>query len=375
MKIALIEPRASYFIAGSERVSLKHAEHLADLGHEVVLYTSDVPSLRETFFFKELSLKRIEGLSIKKFDVSKRLPGIYDIKPDSKHIRWVAESIAFSEVIREDLSSSAPDIILTYYMPDCLFKPQEIPNIVYILGTPSVEIPAYSSFMQFCDAAISISSIVQKNWKDILSNIKQSYKLPTGVDYPVPITQKILPKAQFNLVFAGRLIERKGVMTLMESFPLILSKRDDVHLWIVGDGELRDELEKKASSLGVKDHITFTGLVSNPSDYFKMADICLFPSHRGDGLMGTVLEAMAAGRPIIATTDNGNEDVMVHMKSGFLVRPYDQAQIAEAALKLLSDENLRHLLGKNAEMYIEKNISWKKHAVNLAKIFEKVIRA
>ncbi len=374
MKIAIIQPRTPYHVAGSEKVSLKHAEFLSKLGHQIDYYTSIPKNKDETFLFKEFIIKNLPGINILRFDISKSIPNLYGTEPDTEHIRWVTESIAFNEKIHDELKKNKPDIILSYYLPDSIFKPSGIPNIIYLSGYPSQPILWYKSFIKFCDATISISSNVADKWASEIKEVKLNYILGTGVDYPLPVLNKIEPKVKYNLVYAGRLIERKGVLTLLEAYKKISDENNDIHLWILGDGELKQIMEEKIMGYNLQDKITMTGLVSNPYDYFTMADICVFPSHKGDGLMGTVLESMAAGKPVITTTHNGNEDVITNGDSGILIEPENVEELVNAIKIILTDEQKRIAMGKKAQNFIEENVAWEKKIKKLVNIFTGILK-
>ncbi|HEU0080460.1 MAG TPA: glycosyltransferase family 4 protein [Candidatus Paceibacterota bacterium] len=372
MRIAIVQPRTSYHIAGSEKVSLKHAEYLSRMGHVVDLYTSISARLNESFLFREFTEKALENVNILRFDISNSILGLYEQKPDIDHVRWTIESLAFDEKIHEALILNRPDIILSYYLPDCLFKPIGIPNVLYISGYSSEHIPLYRSFIRFCSATISISSVVSEKWSAYIKDIHLRYLLGTGVDYPLVIQNTIPPKAGCNLVFAGRLIERKGIITLIHAFKEILAEQDNVHLWILGDGELKQHIEQKIRDFGITEKVSVIGLVSNPYDYFSMADICVFPSHQGDGLMGTVLESMSAGKPVITTINNGNEDVIIHGENGILIKPADILDLKKAVLDLISDDEKRMKLGARAKEFIAKHVAWEKNAKKLSDILSEI---
>lgn len=374
MKIAIIQPRTSYYIAGSEKVSLKHTEFLSKMGHIVDFYTSKSKSLEESFLFKEFLNKKLNNVNIIRFDISESFPNIYKIKPGQDHIRWVTESIAFDEKIFDKLKKNKPDVILSYYLPDCLFKPLDIPNIVYLSGYPSQPITWYKSFIEFCYATISISSIVSQKWADEIQNVPLNYILSTGVDYPLSVQTIIKTKEKYNLVYAGRLIERKGVLTLVDAFKQIIKTNNDIHLWILGDGELKNILKTKIDKLNLSKNITMTGLVKNPYDYFTMADICIFPSHKGDGLMGTVLESMSAGKPVITTTNNGNEDVIIDGQNGIIIDPENIEAIVASILDLINSDYKRETMGKKAQEFIIKNITWDKNCKKLSEILTDVVQ-
>lgn len=372
MRIAIIQPRTPYHVAGSEKVSLKHAEYLSKLGHKIDFYTSIPKGLEETFLFKEFIGRKLENVNILRFDISNSIPGLYEQKPDTNHVRWVTESIAFDEKIFETLTRDNPDIILSYYLPDSLFKPVGIPNVIYLSGYPSKPVPWYKSFIKFCSATISISSIVSERWSECLTGTSLKYSLGTGVDYPLVIRDKIQPKAKYNLVFAGRLIERKGVMTLVDAFKQVTVEFDNVHLWILGDGELMEIINNKIKEFDLREKVSVVGLVNNPYDYFSMADICVFPSHQGDGLMGTVLESMAAGKPVITTINNGNEDVIENGENGILINPNDVLSLKQALVDLIVDSDKRKRLGENAEKFIAEYVAWEKNANKLSDILTEI---
>ncbi|MBA3788993.1 glycosyltransferase family 4 protein [Patescibacteria group bacterium] len=368
MRIAIVQPRTPYHVAGSEKVSLKHAEHLSKIGHNIDFYTSIPKGLDETFLFRDFIAKNLKNVNILRFDVSESVPGLYGNKPDTEHVRWVTESLAFDEKIFESLKQSRPDIILSYYLPDSLFKPVGIPNVLYLSGYPSKPVPWYKSFIKFCSATVSISSIVSEKWSEELEGVPLKYSLGTGVDYPLVTHEVIEPKAKYNLVFAGRLIERKGIITLLDAFAQILKFNNDIHLWILGDGELRKEVEKKIDNFKIDKSVSVVGLVQNPYDYFNMADICIFPSHQGDGLMGTVLESMAAGKPVITTINNGNEDVITNGVNGVLIEPQSSVAIVNAVTHLIENNEARLSMGKKAQEFIANNVAWEKNAQKLSDI-------
>ncbi len=372
MKIAIIQPRTIYHVAGSEKVSLKHAEYLSKLGHIVDFYTSIPHGLKETFLFKEFIEKGLENVNMLRFDISNLVPGLYDQKPDKDHVRWVTESLAFSKKIFEALDRNKPDIILSYYLPDSLFKPVGIPNVLYISGYPSKPIPWYKAFIKFCSATISISSVVSEKWSEYLTDVPLKYSLGTGVDYPLVTHKKIQPKARYNLVFAGRLIKRKGVMTLIDAFKQVIAEYSDIHLWILGDGELRQVIEDEVKKSGIVEKTSLVGLVDNPYDYLVMADICIFPSHQGDGLMGTVLESMAARKPIITTINNGNEDVIKNGENGILIRPNNISDLKKSIINLIGDTNARTRLGENAEKFIAEHVAWEKNSKKPSNILNEI---
>lgn len=370
MKIAIIQPRTSYFLSGSEKISIKHSQHLSKLGYEIDLHTTGFAGMQETQLFKDFINSKAGNINVFKYDVSDLEPGIYDIEPDREHDRWKKESVAFGKVISKDLENNKPDIVFSYYLPDSLYKPEDVPNVVYLAGTPSSPVPEYKEYIKDCKT-IAISSTVASNWSRMIKGFKSGYILGTGVDYPISFNP-VEVRYENNIVFAGRLIERKGVMSLLEAFKQALFDLKDTHLWILGDGELKDDVHQKIIDLNLVGKVTVTGLVNNPCDYFSMATVCVFPSHQGDGLMGTVLESMAMGNTIIATTDNGNEDVIKNEENGILIAPKNVKALSGAIVRVVKDKDLQIKLGTNAQKFIEENVAWDKNIVKLSEILEEI---
>src|SRR3989344_4620207 len=139
------------------------------------------------------------------------------------------------------------------------------------------------------------------------------------------------------------------------------------------DGELIENTKDRIREYQLSDYITMTGVVKNPYDYFRMADVCIFPSHIGDGLMGVVLESMASGKPVITTTENGNEDVIKNGINGILVAPNNIDMLVYEINRLLGDDLLRTRLGENAEKFISENMTWEKNCKKLADILQEVV--
>jgi glycosyltransferase involved in cell wall biosynthesis len=115
-------------------------------------------------------------------------------------------------------------------------------------------------------------------------------------------------------------------------------------LWIAGQGPARPALEKLARELRLEDRVRFLGQRSDVADLLSACDVFILPS-RHEGLGVAALEAMAAGRPIVATRVGGLAEAVVHERTGLLVPPEDPAALATALARLLRDPALRARLG------------------------------
>ncbi len=153
-----------------------------------------------------------------------------------------------------------------------------------------------------------------------------------------------------ELITVGRLSAQKNQKLLIDAFGTVAQKREDVRLTIVGTGELEQQLKAQAQTLGLAAKIRFTGVVENPQDYLATADIFVLSSNY-EGLPLAVLEAMAAGLPIVSTDVGGVKDIVTD--NGILVPPGDQNALAKALSQLIEDSALRERLGTKSLEYAQ----------------------
>jgi len=230
----------------------------------------------------------------------------------------------------------------------------------------------YKSFLNQVDSVISISNLVEQKWREQIKDVPNKYVLGTGVVYPVKV-HNISHKHKYNIVFAGRLIKRKGIMTLLEAFSLVSFMDSSVHLWILGDGPQKNEIIEYIHKFKLEKQITLCGTVTNPTDYFGFADVSVFPSYEKDGLMGVVLEAMSVGSPIITTIGSGSEDVIESGVNGYLVEPKSVNGLFNILSVLIYDENKKKLVGELAKKEVAEKLNWDIRIKLLDDIFQDVI--
>jgi len=143
----------------------------------------------------------------------------------------------------------------------------------------------------------------------------------------------------------GRLVVQKGHRELLQAFAEIVAERgESVALVIFGDGPMRAELEERCRELALEDRVSFAGFESEVARLLPAVDAVVFSSHH-EGLPVALLEAMAAGRPILATDLPSLRDAL---GDGLIVPPRDVARLAEALGRLADDRALRAGLGDEA---------------------------
>jgi glycosyltransferase involved in cell wall biosynthesis len=152
------------------------------------------------------------------------------------------------------------------------------------------------------------------------------------------------PSSGPQVVAVGQLEAVKGHRFLIEAWPTVRRAHPDACLVLVGEGSARRALGEQARSLGVADAVDFAGFRSPADAFIAGGDVLVQPSLT-EGLPNAVLEAMVAGRPVIASRVGGVPELVVDGETGLLVPPADPDALARAIIALLDDPDLRARLG------------------------------
>jgi glycosyltransferase involved in cell wall biosynthesis len=154
-----------------------------------------------------------------------------------------------------------------------------------------------------------------------------------------------LPLSARLVAVFSRLNRMKGVQYFLDAAIILAKRFPDVCFLVVGDGGSKKELEAHACRLGLGQRVVFTGFRGDVPDLLCEVAVSVLPS-LSEGTSNTLLESMAAGIPVIATTVGGNPEVIQDGISGLLVPPRDSGALAAATARLLEDENLALRLGR-----------------------------
>jgi phosphatidylinositol alpha-mannosyltransferase len=177
--------------------------------------------------------------------------------------------------------------------------------------------------------------------------------IPNGVDTKY-FSPDALPIEEFidgklNILFIGRLEKRKGLDYLLEAYKRVKLEMPNSRLIVVGPGiRLRHKYEKRVRRSGIKD-VVFVGYASyrDLPRYYKTADIVCCPAIGWESFGIVLIEAMAVGKPVVASNIEGYASVLTDGVEGLLAPPKNAEKLAEALISLMSDESLRRQLGAN----------------------------
>lgn len=164
----------------------------------------------------------------------------------------------------------------------------------------------------------------------------------------------------FSLLFVGRICRPKGVFDLVEAFSLAKLPATS-HLYIVGDGEDLEELKTVIYDLDLTDKVTLAGASSSVPEYLADSHVLVLPSY-AEGIPRVVMEAFAAGTPVIGTDIPGIRQLVEDEVTGLLAPAGDTGALARAIERLCNHPELARHMAENARLVIEKNYSAKRMA-------------
>jgi glycosyltransferase involved in cell wall biosynthesis len=174
------------------------------------------------------------------------------------------------------------------------------------------------------------------------------------------------------LGLVARLHRQKGLGDLLAAVAWVRERVPDVRLLLIGEGELRDELEAQARALGLSGAVIFAGIRTDVAEIVAALDIFVLPS-LWEGTSNAVLEAMAAGLPIVATAVGGTPEVVVDGVTGLLVPPRDPSALAGALVTLLQDADLRHRMGRAGRERVKQYFSLERMVRRTEALYEELL--
>ncbi|PCN50868.1 glycosyl transferase family 1 [Candidatus Geothermarchaeota archaeon ex4572_27] len=170
-----------------------------------------------------------------------------------------------------------------------------------------------------------------------------------------------------QIAYLGRLSREKGVDLLIQAF----KKMPSYHLLIIGGGPEENKLRRLAQG---RSNIHFLGPLPRQQalKYVKGSDMLIQPSRR-EGLSTSILEAMAMGVPVVATSVGGNTELIKHQATGLLIKPNSVASIIEAVETLIANPSLAKNLAAQAKRHVAAHYSWDKALRQYIKLYEEAV--
>ena len=217
--------------------------------------------------------------------------------------------------------------------------------------------------------------VLSKKWKNFAKSISANENI--FVLYNGAIPEQFYPSLHdqsiINILFMGRLGARKGTFDLLKAFLLIHEELPNVKLILGGDGEL-DKANQFVVENNLQSKVEIKGWLSGQDkiDAFRNAQIYVLPSYN-EGLPGSVLEAMAAGLPIVSTSVGGIPEAVLNGVNGIIINPGDIKSMSSALFKLCKDGSLREKMGNESLVLANSKFYMKNIVAELLKIYKQQI--
>ena len=229
----------------------------------------------------------------------------------------------------------------------------------------------------FSDKIIAVSRAVRRSMVHAGTRPEQVAVVYNGIEpIAIPSAEE---KAALLQSFGGkagekavgmvaRLEEVKDHETFLLAAQNVLEKRKDVRFYIVGDGSLREELERRTLELGISEWVTFTGFIKDVEKIEAALDIAVITS-KAEALCLSIIESMIAGIPAVGTDSGGVAEVIQHGENGFLVPIGDADELAERIEELLADDEKRKAFGAQAKKHAESMFMADKMTKRIEKLY------
>ncbi len=254
---------------------------------------------------------------------------------------------------------------------------KQVPYIVALRGS---DVPGYNPRLKFLDKILfkPLSKIVWNNAKTVTAVSNDLKKLARNtsnkkieVIYNGIDSKEFTPgrKKDFNVLFVGRLIERKGLIFLLEAFKNVLQKHSNIKLTIVGSGPQESELKKFCKQNNISKNVNFTGMVEHKNIHkiYSQSSVFVLPSIE-EALANVTQEALASGLPVITTKTGAAE--LIH-NNGFIVEKQNSKQIEKALLKYIENSALLQRHSNNSRKLAEK-MSWQNVSKKYLQVYSQV---
>ena len=170
----------------------------------------------------------------------------------------------------------------------------------------------------------------------------------------------------------GRLSAEKGHRYLLEAARLVVQERRDAHFVVLGDGRERSRLAEQARRLGLNGRFLFPGFRSDAAQLMAQADVLALPSVT-EGMPNVVLEAFAAGVPVVATAVGGVPELVRNGENGWLVPSADAVALASALVAALADPDERARRGRSGQELVRAHYTFAAQAAQAAEAFREVL--
>lgn len=227
--------------------------------------------------------------------------------------------------------------------------------------------------------------VLSNSWKFFFSQLITENKIsviPNAVYYNLYSSDKFanfefINPSCYSILFSGLLTKNKGVFDILDAISIVINKYKNVKFIFAGKEDTEGEMNKiRKISLqkNINNHIFLAGELTKIEmiNMYKKSDIFILPSYR-EGMPISLLEAMAAGLPIISTSVGGIPEFIVEGENGFLITPGDYVSLADKIIKLIENKELRLMISRNNQEKIREKYDWSMVSTKICEEYEKLL--
>lgn len=370
----------NYSYGGSSLAAYYLAKEMVKKGHEIHIFTTSVDKKDYIEYYDNLVIHRF-GTNIK-FLTSNISIGMFykPLKIDLDIVHTHFDIIPGPFACLTYIKDKKVPLVITYHGDwnsdfGSIFRKLivSLNNIIFVnklLSCSNVIISPSKTYIQkspYLKKYLNKISVIPNGVNGNDYNIKDSInecRLKIGL----PINKKII-------LFLGSLSVYKGPEVLLNSMPQVIKNNINVKLVFAGDGAERTNLIELCEHLNIQNSVQFVGYVDDVLKplYYKASDVFVLPSTMSTECFPlAILEAMATGKPIVASDIGGIPDALEDGYNGILVHPKNIEQLSSSILNILNNDQLRDDMGKNG-LNLSKKYDWKIIADETEKIYNNLL--
>lgn len=232
---------------------------------------------------------------------------------------------------------------------------------------------------KFVVYGINYDALITVAKKSLVEKTNTSFVAVIGNGVNIQKYDKISVKKKkdvFNLLWVGRMVPVKGLFLLLSVFSELVAKYPKLCLKLVGDGPERQDLELVVKKLKLQNKVFFVGSISEENELireYKQADIFILPSLSAEGFPITIVEAMAAKLPVIASNIGDTDLLVQNEKTGFLVKPNNPKDLEDKIIKLIKSKN-RVQMGINGYNLVKEKYTWNLISKETYNVYYKILK-
>jgi glycosyltransferase involved in cell wall biosynthesis len=369
MKILHVTKKYPDIMGGDSTVVASLEKYQEKMGHQVYILTSNCSEIRKSPRVTKYALK-IDSINLDKINLNRMI---------SLFLLFFYSFFYLKKIKPDIVHSHSPDLGFIFSFPCKAYKIPIIhtchgitfPDKQYSFAKRKLEI-----FFLKCARFKKIITINKNSLDDFKKiKIKNVYYLPNGIDLDQFQKKRSHTNRKTVFLFVGRIELEKGLKYLIHAVDELRKKENNFELLLVGKGVDQTYLQNLVNELSLNDYVKFSGEKNKDEviDYYYGSDIFISATLHETFPM-TVLEAWAAGLPVIITDVGGVSAICINKENALIIPPENSKKTSDAMADLIEDQELRRKLGENGKRLVEERYGWDKISKEIEYIYKETIK-